>query len=282
MNGYASIQEALVHGTGRERQFLCHVHGDSNPSASVNSLTGVWLCYACGAKGKVNLDGVEMDPYALRRRIKDIEERVAASQVRYPESWLNVFDSMGPGEYWLSRFSAEACRRHRLGQTVDGKWATIPLRANSGEVMGVIMRTLTGDRRKYKYPNQARLSQRLYNYHRAEHDLVMITEGATDSIAIDEVTPGYSMAIYGDRLSRAQTQLLYRYSPRVILVATDQDEGGEKAYKSIQLQLGDFCVVQRLAWEGYKDVASIPLDERTEMVSWAVSNYGVAHLDRVG
>ena len=88
MTYWNSIQEALIHGHGRERSFLCHVHGDSNPSASVNSLTGAWICYACHASGKVDLDGVDLDPYAVRRYISEVEQRVAASKVTYPENWL--------------------------------------------------------------------------------------------------------------------------------------------------------------------------------------------------
>lgn len=279
---YSSISEALIHGSGRERQFLCHVHGDSNPSASVNSLTGLWICYACGASGKVDLDGIELDPYALRRRIHEVEERVAASQVRYPEGWLNFFDSTGPGEYWLSRYSEEICRQHRLGQTPDGKYATIPLRNHEGEVCGVIRRSLTGERPKYKYPFQARLSERIFNYHRATKDVIFLTEGATDAIAIDEVMPEYSMAIYGSRMSRTQTQLMFRYAPKVILVATDQDEAGDKAFRSIQDSLGGFCNVYRLEWDTYDDLASAPLQERSELVEWAVSTYDLPTLARVG
>lgn len=277
-----SLAEALVHGYGRERSFLCHVHGDSNPSASVNSLTGAWICYACHASGRVDLNGVDLDPYAIRRRIGEVEKRIEASQVKYPENWLNFFDSTGPGEYWLSRYSPEVCQEHRLGQTPDGKYATIPLRTNSGEVSGVIRRSLTGERPKYKYPWQAKLSERLYGLHRATSDLVFLTEGATDAIALDEIKTGHAMAIYGSRLSNTQAHLLRRYSPKTILVATDQDEAGEKAFYSVQRLLGDFCFVHRLVWDTYDDVASIPLENRSELVDWAVETYDLPRLARVG
>lgn len=279
---HASIQDALTNGTGRERQFLCHVHGDTNPSASVNAVTGAWICYACGACGRVDLDDIDLDPYAVRRRITEIAERVEAMTVQYPEGWLNFFDAQGPGDYWLSRFSEEVCREHRLGQTPDGSAATIPLRTSSGEVTGVIRRDLTGKDQKYRYPYQAKLSQRLYNYHRATSDTIILVEGATDSVAADEVLPGHTMSLYGDRLSRAQARLLYRYDPRVVLVATDQDDGGETAHRSVLAQMGSFCVVHRLVWDSYKDLASIPVDDRSELLSWAVSEYGLPNLARVG
>lgn len=282
MTHWNSLQEALTHGYGVERSFLCHVHGDSNPSASVNSLTGAWICYACHAAGRVDLDGIDLDPYAIRRRIAEIQKRVESSTVVYPEGWLNIFDARGPGEYWLSRYSEQTCREHRLGQTPDGRYATIPLRTNDGEVTGVIRRSLTGERQKYKYPWQAKLSQRLYNYHRADQDMLVLTEGATDAIAWDEVSPGYSMAMYGSRLSRAQAQLLYRYNPTVILVATDQDKAGDDAMRTVQLLMGDFCVVQRLEWDTYTDLASIPLDERCDLVHWAIGEFGLPRVAKVG
>jgi 5S rRNA maturation endonuclease (ribonuclease M5) len=280
MTHYASLEDALINGRGTERSFLCHVHGDTNPSASVNAVTGLWYCYACHAKGKVDLNDIDLDPYAIRRRISSIIERIETGEVIYPENWLNIFDATGPGDYWLSRFSEQICREHRLGTTPDGLYATIPLRDNDGTVKGVIKRSLTGQLPKYHYPYQAKLSQRLYNYHRADKDMVVLTEGATDAIAFDEVAPGYSMAIYGSSLSRAQVRLILRYAPRLIVVATDQDTSGRIAYQQIRGALGQFYPVIRLTWDTHKDLASIPLEERREMIGWLLAEYGLP--SRVG
>lgn len=278
---YASLEDALLNGSGRERQFLCHVHGESNPSASVNSVTGAWFCYACHAGGWVDLSDVDLDPYSVRRYVNQIMERVASAKTVYPEGWLNFFDASGPGRYWLSRFDESTCHEHRLGHTPDGSWATIPFRGYDGSVMGVIMRSLTGERPKYKYPYDAKLSEQIYNYHRADKEMLVITEGATDAIAVDEVIPGHAMAIYGNRLSNTQAKLLHRYAPRVILVATDQDEGGELAFKTVRQKMAGYPVI-RAEWDTYKDLASIPVEDRSDLLKWAVSEYDLPSLARVG
>lgn len=282
MTHWNSLEDALHNGYGIERSFLCHVHGDNTPSASVNSLNYMWVCYACGAGGKVDPDNIEYDPYALKRQLDDLERRAKVQEVSYSESWLNIFDSTGPGEYWLSRYPASLCRKHRLGQTPDGLYATIPLRDNGGGVRGVIRRSLTGQRPKYRYPFGAKLSQRMYNYHRADSDVILITEGATDAIAVDEVRPGISMSLYGMNVSATQSWLLRRYAPRVILVATDQDRAGERALDSMNTAMGDFCPVIRLTWSDYKDLASIPVDDRADLIHWVCSEYGLDMEAKVG
>ena len=260
---YASLAEAMTYGSGVERQFRCHVHGDTNPSASVNSITGLWFCYACGARGKYLVS--EMTPTQATASVRSMLDRMEAPMRTYPESWLSLYDALGPGEYWLSRFSVISCALHRLGQDASGAFATIPVRDPSGEVHGVIRRDLTGADQKYRYPAGVNISTFLYNYHRATGDVLVLTEGATDTIAAEEAGWLCSMATYRNGLSRAQVDLVLKYDPSVILVAYDQDEAGETGVAQVREAIGAQVKVDRLTWEGYKDLASIPLGSRFEM-----------------
>lgn len=271
-----SLESAILNGHGIERQFICHVHDDSNPSASINSMTGWWVCYACHASGKIDLENVEFDPYSLRRQVQMVRELIERSVTIYPKSWLATTNALGPGEYWLSRFTPEICQYHQLGQTANGSAATIPLWGNNGDLYGVIKRDLTGHDQKYRYPYSVKLSTMLFNYHRNTSGLVVLTEGATDAIAFDEICKGYAMAMYGAGLSYAQTQLLKRYDPSIVVVATDQDKAGESAFRTVSQRLRGDCPVVRLEWDSYKDLASIPLEERRELVDYTVATYGVA------
>ena len=262
--GYLSIEEALTVGTGIERSFVCPVHDDSNPSASVNSLTGYWVCYTCGAWGKVDLDRMEIDPAAVRFMVAKVMEKLDPVHQVYPEGWLSVYDADGPGDYWLSRFAPETCKRFRLGQTHDRQFATIPMRDNTGDVLGVIGRRLEGEGSKYKYPTGVDISRYLFNYHGLYDGRLILTEGATDAMAAWE--SGYSAAaIYGSRFSTHQARLIKKFDPSAIFVAFDQDTAGEQAYERVRDKLGTFYPVIRLEWDTYKDLASIPLSERTEM-----------------
>jgi DNA primase len=55
-----TLAEVLVYGQGIERSFLCPVHGDRRPSASVNVIKKQWVCYTCGAHGGLTGDAVSV------------------------------------------------------------------------------------------------------------------------------------------------------------------------------------------------------------------------------
>lgn len=278
---YASIQEAMLSGSGIERQFCCHVHGETRASASINSVTGLWFCYACGAKGKYNVSEIPVSQWSTQAQklIDRMNEEVRV----YPESYLDVFDSVGAGDYWLSRFSAEICRKHRLGHDGVQNYATIPVRDQSGQIYGVIRRDLTGrDPAKYRYPHGVNMSTFMYNYHQATTDVLVLTEGATDAIAVEEVSPISAVASYRNGLSRAQIDLLVKYSPTVLLVAYDQDAAGHSGAERVRQDLRGKIRVDRLTWDTYKDLASIPVSERSEMLAHIAESYGVSLLDNSG
>lgn len=268
---HVSLEDALAFGHGNERQFSCPVHEDTNPSASVNVIKGLWICYGCGAKGKVDVDSIEIPPEALARQLRKLSEALEASGPRtYSESWLKVFTANGPGDYWLSRFTPEACAKFDLGMMPDGSAATYPLRDSSGVILGVVERNLSEDGPKYKYPFGVDMTDYLFNYHACEGDEIVLTEGATDTIAAWEA--GYeAMAIYGARLTVAQRGLLARYAPRKLILGFDQDEAGRRAAAGVQQAFPEVEVIAP-TWpataQGVKqDLASMPVATRKAVLS---------------
>lgn len=257
-----TIDEAMMFGHGVERPFLCPVHDDHNPSASINSITGLWFCYSCGAKGKYDTTVIDSDTFHRQLEMfLDLEEE----RKEYPEAYLNQYDALGPGEYWLSRFSLQVCRLHRLGQSYDGRYATIPVRDERGVLLGVVRRDLTGtDEMKYRYPYRLKISQLLYNYSRCTGDTIILTEGATDAIAAEEIGLE-AMATYRNGMSLAQYDMMRRYRPKRVFIAYDQDPAGERGAEQITAVLKDFTEVHRLSWDGYKDLASIPVEDRKNL-----------------
>lgn len=284
MASWASLEEALTVGYGIERAFVCPVHGSDNAHASVNSLTGWWFCYSCKAKGHVDMDRLDIDPFNVQKQIEQTMARMNPVHEHYPETYLNLFDATGPGKYWLSRFTKEVCLRHRLGQSPDGSFATIPMRDSMGRVLGVIKRDLTGaDEVKYRYPSGLTISDYLYNYEDCyEDDVILLTEGATDVIAANEAGWECAMAAYGSTLSRAQTDLIRKYDPTKVIVAFDQDKAGDSGFARVYDRLHrDFPVI-RMRWSGYKDLASIPLTQRAEALHKVTSTVRTITLYKVG
>ena len=256
-------------GHGLERAFLCHVHPDNSPSASVNSATGLWCCYTCGARGKYKDGDFDISPDSLIAEIDKVENMLTA-EVRYKSDyWLAKYVATGPGAYWRSRFTEDACRHFELGSL--GSEAVIPYRDSLGRLLGVISRDTTGERKqRYKYPYGARVGENLFNYQHCTGNVIFLTEGATDVMAAWEVGLTDSMAIYGDQLREIQAWRLNQYQPKTIVCAFDQDDAGESAYRSVCRRMWDYRV-ERLTWDTYKDLAEMPLADRQELATWITS-----------
>jgi len=253
---WASLEDALSVGYGIERAFRCHVHDDSSASASVNSVTGAWFCYACGAKGRFDTDKVDIPSDTLIRETEKVWALLSGEhRSTFPESWLTVFTAAGPGEYWSSRYNAETCAHFKLGY--DETSPMYPFRDSTGRVLGIVRRQLD-KMPKYLYPPGVKVSQHLFNFGACSGDEIILTEGATDAIACWEV--GYeAMAIYGSRLSRDQQRLVHRYAPKKVWLGFDNDTAGEQACADVESALGVPC--ERLVFPT-KDLSEMERGDR--------------------
>lgn len=255
---------ALTHGHGVERSFLCPVHGDTRPSASVNVLKGVWVCYSCGAKGTLDTvltENQQMD--ALEEMLKDRSDLI--QRKTYTESWLNQFDSGPVHPYWLSRFSSAAITQFRLGFDPAHEAVTYPLRSPSGSVLGVVRRSLTQDSGpKYQYPLGVNVSDLLFNYSTDAREVVYLVEGALDAVACWEAGVE-AFAIYGSRFSARQLELVVRTGAFDVVCVFDQDEAGESAYRQV-LEMAKGRFVHRMSWDRAlgKDIDELDLMTRLD------------------
>lgn len=273
-----SLDEALTQpGAGLERAFHCPVHGDNHPSASVNIISGLWVCYTCGAKGKVG-DHYTVDPEALLKHLKGQKQKFETHY--FPESWLELFDAGEPHEYWLSRFSYEACKHFRLGYDAEEDAATYPLKDSMGLLLGVVRRPLgeDWDGPKYIYPRFLDVTRYMFNYTQDARSKVLLVEGAADAIACWEA--GYeAFAIYGSRMSEHQARLLRRINAQQIYTAFDLDEAGRKAHSGVQSLIQD-VPVEAIVWSAEigKDIAEVPLEDRRKLLA---DRFGDSKQERV-
>lgn len=260
-----SLDEALTGPGGTERPFHCPVHADKHASASVNVISGLWICYTCGAKGKAG-NGYTVNPDALLSYLKGAQKR--HEQHYFPESWLNLYTAGDPHEYWRGRFSEQACEHFQLGYDEESESATYPLRDAGGYLLGVVRRPLPPDwdGGKYIYPRHIDVTKYLFNYTQYERrPVALLVEGAADAIACWEA--GFeAYAIYGSRMSEDQAQLLRRVSTMRVFCAFDMDEAGDKAYLGAKNLLPDMSVERVMLPEGAKDIAEVELVWRTALL----------------
>lgn len=260
---YASLEDAARNGWETERQYLCQAHGDSRASASLN-MNGFYFCYACGDSGKVDMDKMTITPQGIRNMLQRVDNKLNPVHRTYSERWLDVFDSDGPGDYWLSRFNEKTCRHYRLGRTSER--STYPMRDHGGSVLGVVYRN-RHQQPKYLYPYGVKVGEHLFDIHRLESQDLILTEGATDAIACWEAGVPAATSSYRNGLTPAQVTLIAKYNPRVLWVAYDMDKGGRAGYAKAMGALRDRgMVVKRLTWRFGKDLASLDLDYRKEIL----------------
>lgn len=256
---YVTLSEALTKGGGIWRSFTCPNHDDRSPSARVNSVTGKWVCMVCGSKGKS--DAYEVPEHLVIKRVRMLD----ASPTELSESYLDLYDSSGPGEYWSQRFTPEACKHFRLGYDSTKDKSLYPLRDTTGQLLGLVYRSYTGDP-KYKYPRGVPTSQLLFNYHEIEcRTPVVVVEGAPDVIALWEVGVP-AVGTFGARLLPGQQRLLSALQPTKVVMAYDQDRAGRTgAREAVTALSASGLVAQRAYWSGAKDPGELEPTQRRKI-----------------
>jgi len=269
---YASLEDALASGHGIERPFCCPVHGDSNASASVNVIKGVWCCYACKATGTV--DGKKAPSPELLESMLGKGEGGRT----YPESYLELFDYTGDDYgacYWSTRFPAWVAACARLGQDPFTGEATFPVRTPEGVLAGVGRRRNDPDAHpRYVYPFNWSASRVMFAPFMPHHQerVLVIVEGAADAAAIAEVGAEVR-ACYGSALHLPQREYVARLNPKLVLVAFDNDSAGNAGWLDAKDQLSDLAPIVRVNWEPGGDPAGTPYGDRVSRLHEALARY---------
>jgi DNA primase len=252
-----SIEEALSNRHGGDwRTFTCPAHADASPSARVHAPTGYWVCMSCHAKGKAKDVFIDVD-----LQVEYAYELLHTNFRIRDEAELDQYDISGPGDYWPTRFSLEACKAFRLGQ--DGEYPVYPVHAPDGSYMGVVKRNPYGERPKYRDPKGVPTGDYLFGYDKAEpHSEILLVEGAPDVIGAWDAGIT-ALGTYTSRLSDAQLDLIVALEPSFVVVGYDADASGETgSYDAIRGLLGAGILTGKADLRGYHDVDSMPLNLR--------------------
>ena len=258
-----TLQEALTSGRGVERSFRCEVHDDRHASASVNSLTGLWVCYACGAAGKADENATIPDADTLLSYLKgDIPVRV------YAESWLDLYDADHPSKYWAARFGQNTADHYRCGTHPLTGQPTYPIRNFVGDVLGVVVRQEGNP--KYLYPAGVSTSRTFFGDIRPASVIVLV-EGAADVMALHQagIPDRWTvLGCYGAGVHAPQVDLLASFNPHTIVLAFDNDPAGvAAAERSHDALIGIAPVIVTHSWGAYNDPGDVPVEDRITSIT---------------
>lgn len=230
--------------SGVEVAFCCPFHDDSDASASMNTDTGAWMCFACHEKGGIgklaarfNVRWHRTAPDALSV-LQDKLDRLngrgtVVPKVRYlPESDLDQFDF--PTDYWtdVRRFKQDTIDAFDLGYDPMNNIAIIPVRDVKGNLIGVLRRFLDPDASpKYKESKGFKKSHHLFASWYLEGSpsaYAVLVEGACDAMSGWQAGEP-TMAQYGSYLSPEQIRVMRRMGFTTVVLFYDNDEGGDLA-----------------------------------------------------
>lgn len=259
--------------SGDEWLAVCPFHDDSTPSMSVNIRKGVYVCYACGAKGRIERMarhlGADWTPRtALDTLVEDLERLFSPPPPLPDERELLRYNM--PTNYWTDErhFLSSTVRAWELGYDPIMRAGTIPVRNFSGVYLGIILRHVDPNvRPKYLYQRGFSKSEHLFGAHKAKyHNSIVVVEGALDAIALWDVGAP-AVALMGSQVSETQKMLLRTLGPTYVLIATDADEAGRIAGKAVQESLpGEVKVGWYRYPQGVKDPGELPADKRRDFL----------------
>ncbi len=240
-------------------------HDDSTPSFTINTDTGLWICFGCDASGNLPMLASEILDIPMSEAMKgwiveddtwhQLPERGTSEDRVLPETVLSAYQRCPM--YMLQRgFTKSFLKQLQIGYDPIEHRVVFPIRDFQGKLVGLTKRaTFEGVYPKYKH-TEFKKSHHLYlGFHtrrRVEvtsatsYKIVFVVEGHVDALRLWQRLGGLSLygprkglsfmnlefcgavAVMGGALSREQSRLIALLGVDHVALAFDHDESGEK------------------------------------------------------
>jgi DNA primase len=147
----------------------------------------------------------------------------------------------------------ESVRKFSLGFSEKQDMVTIPVASPDGIEIGFVGRSIEG--KEFKNTPGLPKSKTLFNLHRVKaSDKVYVVESSFDAIRLDQC--GFpAVATLGANVSGYQIELLQKYFNNIIVIADNDEAGGNMKNRIIE-KLGSRVSVLQLNKE-YKDIGDM-------------------------
>jgi len=169
-----------------------------------------------------------------------------------------ALDSPRAVRYFSGRqITEDSMRKFGLGFSEKQDMVTVPVHAPDGTAVGFVGRSIEG--KEFKNTPGLPKSKLLFNLHRTKTaEKIYVVESSFDAIRLDQC--GFSaVATLGANVSNFQIDLLQKYFNDIIVIA-DNDEAGGNMKSRIQEKLGSRVSVLQLD-KKYKDIGDMSDDE---------------------
>lgn len=265
----------------KEKLIACSPFRDErNPSFAVSLETGVWIDSGCTddkfRKGnfvkllaflrRETWDEAEeylIDEYAPELiDVENIDLKIDLGKGEKEKPTFLSMDDLKPFHYkhpYLERrgLTQKTQRAVKIGYDPESKSIVIPWFDIEGRLVNWKHRSVST--KWFWYSEEGgRIKHHLYGLHLVtrldRRERVFIVESEIDALTLWQA--GYSAVATGSAsMSKEQERLIHKAGIKTVIIATDNDEAGERAKKSIMKRLGGFIPLEEVIFPvGRKDI----------------------------
>lgn len=254
---------------------FCPYHNNyRSPAGEVDKFNGTFFCFSCQKVADLVEFVMHMSArtyFESVRFIKSKEQEGNFDQdiakklldkpvyVQFDELTIKrlnnqALESPRAMRYYAGRLiTEESVKKFALGFSEKQDMVTIPVHSPDGMELGFVGRSIEG--KEFKNTPGLPKSKTLFNLHRTKaSDKVYVVESSFDAIRLDQC--GFpAVATLGANVSNIQTDLLQKYFNSIIVIA-DNDEAGGNMKDKILERLGARVSVVKLDKQ-YKDIGDM-------------------------
>ena len=254
---------------------FCPFHNNyRSPAGEVDKRSGFFFCFSCQHVTDLASLIMKTSGRTYFEAVRYIKSKETETDLSYQinQSLVTKADYVPYDELLIKRLSAQALespramryysgrlindssvRKFDLGYSEKQDMVTIPVHSPDGVSVGFVGRSVEG--KDFKNTPGLPKSKVLFNLHRVKTaGKVYVVESSFDAIRLDQC--GFpAVATLGANVSRIQTDLLQKYFNNVIVIADNDEAGGNMKDKIVE-RLGSRVTVIKIDKQ-YKDIGDM-------------------------
>ena len=258
---------------------FCPFHNNTRtPAGEVDKTNGTFFCFACQKvtdlvelimhmssrtyfesirfiKSKEQEGNLEQD---INKALYAKPEFVPFDELILKRLYNNLLSSERAKDYFKYRkLEMTSWAKFSLGYSEKQDMVTVPVHSPDGMPVGFVGRSIEG--KEFKNTPGLPKAKTLFNLHRVKTaDRVYVVESSFDAMRLDQV--GFpAVATLGANVSNIQIELLQKYFNNIIVIADNDEAGGNMKDKIVE-KLGSRVSVIKLEKQ-YKDIGDMPDEE---------------------
>jgi DNA primase len=258
---------------------FCPFHNNNRtPAGEVDKSSGIFFCFSCHkiadlielvmhTTGRTYFESIrfiknketQMDlEKEINKQLYVKPDFVPFDELILKRLYNNLVLSDRAKDYFKYRkIEISSWAKFSLGYSEKQDMVTVPVHSPDGMPVGFVGRSIEG--KDFKNTPGLPKAKTLFNLHRVKTaDKVYVVESSFDAIRLDQV--GFpAVATLGSNVSNIQIELLQKYFNNIIVIADNDEAGGNMKDKIIE-KLGSRVSVIKLDKQ-YKDIGDMADDE---------------------